>query len=72
MTDKQHKRMVRVVNGYREDLAWVAGNLQNHPDRFARVIASDPDTRKEFGRLVGDLFSLVEVIMTEATLEEPK
>jgi len=46
-----------------EDIMWCATQFQNQPDKIARAL-QDKDTRKEFEKLVGDLFSLIAVIVT--------
>ena len=56
----------RQIDNARQDLLWVASQLQNDPKRYQRALA-DKTTRREFTRLVGDLFSLIEVISQEET-----
>ena len=55
----------RYVEAFRADLMWCASKLQNDPGRFERALVADHDTYKEFRRLIGDLYSLIEVIIGE-------
>ena len=53
---------LRAVDKMREDLAYCASLMQNHPQQFATALAADSRTLREMKSLVGDLFSLCEVI----------
>jgi len=64
MVDVNVQSPTRQVDNARQDLIWVASQLQNDPKRYARALA-DKATRKEFTRLVSDLYSLIEVISQE-------
>lgn len=67
--DKQPMTIERArkeVEKAREDLMWVASQIQNKPEAFAKALAEDETTRKELKTLVGDLFSLAEVVVSDA------
>lgn len=53
------------VEGMREDVMWCASQLQNHEAKIAAAISADPQAAKEMQQLIGDLFSLLEVIVDD-------
>jgi hypothetical protein len=53
------------VEGMREDVMWCASKLQDSEAKIAAALAADPTARKEMRQLVGDLFSLIEVLVSE-------
>lgn len=56
--------MSKRVENLREDVMWCAAQLQNHPEKFEKAM-QDATTAKELRQLVGDLFSLCEVIVDD-------
>ncbi len=65
------KAGIKKVERFREDVIAVASKMQNDPAAFADALR-DRHTTKEMQRLVGDLFSLAEVIVNDAFEEEAK